>query len=61
MKATDELLKQIKELTKKTAQANLFLGAINLILIPLPPVEEQKRIVHRIEELLPYTNNLVKV
>lgn len=52
--------KQIKELSKQTAQANLFLGAIKQLLIPLPPLNEQTRIVGRIEELLPHCLHLVK-
>jgi len=34
--------------------------SLNNLLIPLPPIEEQKRIVERIEELLPYTKQLIK-
>ncbi len=34
--------------------------SLNNLLIPLPPLEEQKRIVEKIEELLPYTKQLVK-
>ena len=49
---------QINELKKKTAQANLFLGAISSILIPLPPLAEQKRIVAKLEELLPLCERL---
>lgn len=36
--------------------ANLLAG-----LIPLPPIEEQKRIIAKIEELMPYTKQLVKL
>ena len=46
--------------TSSTAQGGVYLGTINEILIPFPPLEEQKRIVEKIEELLPYTQQLVK-
>lgn len=36
-----------------TAQPGLAVSNINKVLIPLPPLEEQKRIVAKIEELLP--------
>ncbi|WP_440210435.1 restriction endonuclease subunit S [Actinobacillus pleuropneumoniae] len=37
-----------------TAQPGLAVNKINDVLIPLPPLNEQKRIVAKIEELLPY-------
>lgn len=43
--------KQIDELKKQTVQANLFLGAIASIYVPIPSLEEQQMIVHKIEEL----------
>ena len=48
-----ELQSQIGESSKQTAQANLFQRAIKTLKIPLPPLAEQKRIVSKIEELLP--------
>ena len=46
--------------TSSTAQGGVYLGTINELLIPLPPLDEQKRIVEKIEELLPYTKQLAK-
>ena len=43
-----------------SAQANLKLEHVLNMLIPLPPLEEQKRIVAKIEELLPYCDQLIK-
>ena len=41
--------------TKKTgtAQPGVYLNELNKLMIPLPPLVEQKRIVEKIEELLP--------
>ena len=49
---------QIRNKTKQTAQANLFQDAINNIVVPLPPLAEQKRIVARLEDLLPLCERL---
>ncbi|GHV77305.1 type I restriction endonuclease subunit S [Spirochaetia bacterium] len=37
-----------------TAQPGLAVGKINEVLLPLPPLSEQKRIVAKIEELIPF-------
>ena len=52
---------QIRAKIKQTAQANLFQEAIRNLAIPLPPLAEQKRIVAKIEELLPYLDRYEKV
>ncbi len=49
---------QIRDKTKQTAQANLFQAAIRSLIIPLPPLAEQKRIVAKLEELLPLCERL---
>ena len=37
-----------------TAQKGFYLNQVEKLLIPIPPLAEQKRIVAKIEELLPY-------
>ena len=49
---------QIRNKTKQTAQANLFQEAIRNLIIPLPPLAEQKRIVEKLEQLLPLCERL---
>ncbi|HGS4619615.1 TPA: restriction endonuclease subunit S [Vibrio cholerae] len=45
------LQKLIEESSKSTAQANLFLGPIKELDIPLPSIAEQQEIVRRVERL----------
>ena len=33
---------------------------MNSILVPIPPIEEQHRIVAKIEEIMPYINTITK-
>ena len=42
---------QIVQYSKATAQANLFIGAIRKLMIPVPPLAEQRRIVAKVKEL----------
>ena len=43
-----------------TAQKGFYLKQVENLVIALPPLEEQKRIVSKIEELLPYCDQLIK-
>ena len=46
--------------SKGTAMPGLSSIALHGMNVPLPPLEEQKRIVAKIEELLPYCDQLIK-
>ena len=45
--------------TKQTAQPCLYLNKINEIIIPLPPLAEQKRIVAKVNDLMQYCEELI--
>ena len=49
---------EIKRYNNGTAQPNLSAGDLTKFLIPLPPLSEQKRIVEKLEKLLPLCDGL---
>ena len=51
---------QIKSNSSGTTVATLTIERMNEYIIPLPPIEEQQRIVNKLEELLPLCKKLVK-
>ena len=48
----------IEKIKKSTAQPSLSMETIRSIRVALPPLEEQKRIVARVEELLALCDEL---
>lgn len=48
----------MRSIASGSAQGGVYLGTINELFIPLPPIEEQNRIVTRLEELLPLCQKL---
>ena len=51
---------QITDVTTKVGQPKLAIKRIQELLLPIPPLDEQKRIVDKIEELLPYVERYEK-
>ena len=49
---------QCNKVATGTAQKTIGLKSLRNLLIPLPPLAEQKRIVAKIEELLPLCDKL---
>jgi type I restriction enzyme S subunit len=54
----DPLQGQIRHYSKSTAQANLFMGAIRKLRVPLPPLAEQQRIVAKVDALMKLCDEL---
>lgn len=51
---------QLKASSMGTGQPNVNGTSLRNLIVPLPPIEEQNRIIDKIEELMPYCQKLVK-
>ena len=49
---------EIEKYAPATAQKNIYLGILNSLLVPLPPLSEQQRIVTKLDELMAYCDEL---
>ena len=49
---------EIEKYAPATAQKNINLGILNSLLIPLPPLSEQQRIIAKLDELMAYCDEL---
>ena len=57
---SDFLQKQIVDKTKKVGQPKLALNQIESLVLPLPPLEEQQRIVDKVDELFDIIDELTE-
>lgn len=57
---SDFVQKQILDKTKKVGQPKLALNQIESLVLPVPPLEEQERIVEKVEEIMSYLDKLEK-
>ena len=57
---TPLVFEQCKATATGTAQKTVGLTSLKNIIIPLPPLAEQHRIVAKIEEIMPYINTISK-
>ena len=46
--------------TDALGQSNINAEKLKHFLVPIPPIEEQQRIVAKIEEIMPYINTITK-
>lgn len=51
---------QCTNLATGIAQKTVGINSLKSIMIPLPPLEEQKRIVAKLEQMMPYCDRLIK-
>ena len=53
-------VRSLSKYKKATAQESISIEAIRNVLLPISPINEQKRIVARLEQLLPLCDELMK-
>lgn len=58
---SEMMMNQIRSNSGGTTVATLTISRTSNYLIPLPPLAEQKRIVEKLDEMLPYCDELLKI